>query len=205
MLELFEKSTEFMGLPKKAESEGYKLVHYSGEHIHAITQFIADVYYSSKNFSFECTYESLLNDLELEDKLFCAVSDVLCVYNRDNELCCTGRIISKEYNVLLPFEKEFNFDLNFFMGNGRKVYEFARLASSSKNSFFLISSIFRGLCRLIGSENNVVIAGLDKRVYDSFTKRRFPIYNIGEPKYYLGSYTVPIGIKLSEAYSLFNT
>ncbi|EAF5120003.1 hypothetical protein C1468_14520 [Listeria monocytogenes] len=176
-------------------NKNYYLVKIEQQCIPEITSFVAKKYYSQKHFSFDCSIEELIKIMSENDHILSSYTTTFCLMSVENGLCCTGRLIKREKR--LPFEEEFDVDLDLFTDKVKNIYEFARFASNGKVSFFMIERMLKYMLQSIAADA-MVVAGLDKKVFKQFLKIKYPIYKLGYPLQYLGSLTVPVGIKLSE-------
>ena len=182
----------------------YKIMHFRHEYRPEITRFVVDVLYSSKIHCFENDKMSFLHQLDEDDIYYQNMTDIICIYDDKDNICCTGRLIHKDHGIQLPFEKQFNFNLDLFCEENTQVYEFAHLASSSINSFSMVIKLFYEIYRSVDAKHSIAFAGLDQRLYKGLLKMQFPIYQLGKAKFCMGSYAVPVGIKSSSMIQIFS-
>jgi hypothetical protein len=176
-------------------NEHYSLMIFEEQHIPEVTVFVAKVYYKQEHFEFEESLEELAHKMCQADNLRSSYTTIFCLMN-DDKLCCTSRLIKRE--GMLPFEEEFDVDLNFFMDKNKRIYEFARFASDGNISFRELLFLFDYMLRSVNNRSDLVVASLDKEVFRKFVRLRYPVYKLGLPLNYLGSLSVPVAIKLSE-------
>lgn len=181
--------------------KGYTTKLFSNEFRPEITEFVSNVYYDRNDFTFHEEKKELFFIMLKEDSYFAEFSKILAMYNKNNEIYCTARLISKENeSVKLPIETEFSVDLDVAIENNKQVelFEVARLASLSNSSFYVINSLFINLSKIIDRSNSMILASLDERVLRKLLKIGYPWFQLGPSKHYLGSKTVPVGMKAWE-------
>ena len=176
----------------------YEVKVISGEFCPDITEFVADVFYNRSNYRFPESFAAALNIMLAEDKLYAESSTIVCVYNADGQLCCTARFIHKKGDLLLPFEKEFNIDLNYFNQNQKNIVELARLASSKEGSLKALNVLIHTLYDQLADKESLIVAGFEKILYRTFKAAGFSFYSLGLEKPCLGTSVMPLGIRFSD-------
>lgn len=182
-------------------NEDYRLITYTDTHIPEISVFVAGVYYNKKYYSFKEEFETVKDDIIENDERLDRHSFVFCVVNNNNDICCTLKLFMKDSpEWKLPIEEEFGIDLNYF--EEMPVFEIGRFASNGNISFNLIISMFEKIMQIIDINKTRIFASIDKRVYKKLLRLKYPIYAMGDYKFYMGTETIPVGIKVSELFSL---
>lgn len=175
----------------------YNLFIVENEFFPKVSEFVAQVYYNKKYYHFDCGLNDLIDQMKKLDKVSSEDMLLYCVMNNEEQICCTARLIRKlSANIQLPIESEFEIDLNLF--EAENIYEFARFASNGKISFHIIKKMLQQMMHTINIEKSLVFASIDIRVYKSFVYLGYPIYKIGKSSFYMGTETLPVGIKMSE-------
>lgn len=177
--------------------ETYNLFIFENEFLPQVSEFVAQVYYNKKYYHFDCGLDDLIDQMKGLDKASSEAMLLYLVIDSEEQICCTARLLRKlDANVQLPIESEFEIDLNLF--DAENIYEFARFASNGKITFYAIQKMLQQMIYTINIENSLVFASIDRRVYNSFVRLGYPIYKIGKTSFYMGTETLPVGIKMTE-------
>lgn len=177
--------------------ETYNLFIVENEFFPEVSEFVAQVYYHKKYYHFDCELDDLIGQIKELDKASSEAVLLYCIMDNKEQICCTARLLRKlSANIQLPIESEFEIDLNLF--DAENIYEFARFASNGKITFYAIQKMLQQMIHTINIEKSLVFASIDMRVYKSFVHLGYPIYKIGKSSFYMGTETLPVGIKMSE-------
>ncbi|WP_297957938.1 hypothetical protein [uncultured Ruminococcus sp.] len=182
-------------------NDTYKLLSFADMHISEVSSFVAEVYYNKKHYKFEDDFEIIKDNIHENDERLDRHSFIFCLLNRENDICCTLKLFKKDSpDWLLPIEEEFGIDLNYF--EEFPLLEIGRFASNGNISFNLIVSMFKRIIQVVNIKDSRLFASLDKRVYKQLLRLKYPIYPLGNYRYYMGTDTIPVGVKVSELLSV---
>lgn len=174
----------------------YTLKLYKKKYLPQLSDFVASIYFNQCHYQFDEDIETLANELRTLDEELSKQSTICCIYNIEKDICCTGRLIKRVQQ--LPFEIEFDINLDLFQDKYSNIYEFARLASGEKSSFRLVKILTTQLFSSVDSDSNMIVASLDQLVYRKLVRLKYPVFKLGKERHYMGSVTVPVGFDLSK-------
>ena len=178
-------------------TDDYKLLSFTDTHISEISSFVAEVYYNKKHYKFDDDFDSIKDSIHEDDERLDQHSFIFCLLNKETDICCTLKLFKKDSpNWRLPIEEEFGIDLNYF--EELSLLEVGRFASNGNISFNTIVSMFKMITQIVDLRKSRLFASLDKRVYKQLLRLKYPIYPLGNYKYYMGTDTIPVGVKVEE-------
>jgi hypothetical protein len=168
-----------------------------------ITKFVADIYYNQEHFEFDSEFTKVLNHLLAEDYTFKDHTIIYTVYNEHQEILGTLRKIRKIEHLILPIEKQFSIHADKVKpaNQAGQIYEGARFAIKGGNVNIL--KILLKEFVFDSNKNDLLLASLDVRVLRGLRKIKWPWYDIGTPKHYLGSLTYPVAVSVHDIYGEF--
>lgn len=163
-----------------------------------IAEFVARMYYQKFNFTITC--EELLKTLQREDELFIDTSLVFTIYDAQDEILATAKMIHFSGGVMLPIQKEFNVDLaglSAKMAPVAEIWEVVRLATRGNQVEALKLLLKEGIYNCSGKDD-MIVACIDRRVLLGLRRLGFPFVELGAAKQYLGSLTCPAAYSIRD-------
>ena len=120
-----------------------------------------------QKFNFTITYDDLLKTLQREDELFNDTSLVYTVYDAQDEILATAKMIRSSRGVILPIEREFDIDLTELsakMAPVAEIWEVVRLSTRGNKVESLKLLLKEGIYNC-SSKNDMIMACIDRRSY----------------------------------------
>jgi N-acyl-L-homoserine lactone synthetase len=163
-----------------------------------IAEFVAQVYY--RKFDFSISYSDLLKQLEEEDELYKDFSFVYAIYDGQDQLLATAKMIRFTPPVLLPIEKEFHIDLRELsnqMAPANEIWEVSRLSTRGNRAEVIKLLLKEGIYHC-SSKDDIIVACIDQWLSRKLKRIGIPIMELGASKLYMGSLTCPVACSIHD-------
>lgn len=190
--------TESSCLVYERTQRNYRIRCTQNHHDPLIAEFVAQTYY--RKFNFTITYNELLKILQREDELFNDTSLVYTIYDAQDEILATAKMIPSSGGVILPIEREFNIDLTELsvkMAPAAEIWEVVRLSTRGNQVKVLKLLLKEGIYNC-SSKDDMIVACIDRRVLFVLRRLGIPFVELGEAKLYLGSITCPAAYSIRD-------
>ncbi|ATW26826.1 hypothetical protein DCMF_20515 [Candidatus Formimonas warabiya] len=180
-------------------TQGNYKIQCTKNHIHPqIAEFVAQAYY--RKFDFSISYRDLVKLLGEEDELYKDFSFVYAIYDGQDQLLATAKMIRFTPPVLLPIEKEFNIDLRKLahrMAPTNEIWEVSRLSTRCNQAEVIKLLLKEGIYHC-SSKDDIIVACIDQWVLRKLRRIGIPFTDLGESKLYLGSLTCPAAYSIRD-------